>query len=172
MKAILHCDKKWGIGKKNDLMFHLPLDMAFFRKTTLNKVVVMGSNTLLSFPSSKPLKKRTNIVLWPCGDKDKAKEEGFIIVETLDELFKEIEKYNSDDVFVIGGAMMYKTMLPYCSEVLLTKVDADGGAEVFFENLDDNSSWLLEKESDSVLDNGYSIRFTTYKNLDLKKYEG
>ena len=52
MKAILHCDKKWGIGKKNDLMFRLPKDMKFFRSTTLNKIVVMGSNTLLYFPDS------------------------------------------------------------------------------------------------------------------------
>ena len=50
MKAILHCDRNWGIGKKNDLMFRLPKDMKFFRSTTLNKTVVMGSNTLLSFP--------------------------------------------------------------------------------------------------------------------------
>ena len=55
MKAILHCDKKWGIGKRNDLMFNLPKDMKFFRQTTLGKTVVMGSNTLLSFPNGKPL---------------------------------------------------------------------------------------------------------------------
>ena len=50
MQAILHCDRKWGIGKRNDLMFRLPKDMKFFRTTTSGKVVVMGSNTLLSFP--------------------------------------------------------------------------------------------------------------------------
>ena len=87
MKAILHCDKKWGIGKKNDLMFRLPKDMKFFRSTTLNKVVVMGSNTLLSFPNGKPLPKRTNIVLWPGGDREREKRDGFIMVESLPELF-------------------------------------------------------------------------------------
>ena len=60
---ILNCDSKFGIGKKNDLLFHLPLDMAFFRKTTSGHTVVMGENTLLSFPGSKPLPKRKNIVL-------------------------------------------------------------------------------------------------------------
>ena len=136
MQAILHCDLKWGIGKKNDLMFRLPKDMSFFRKTTLNKVVVMGSNTLLSFPGSKPLKNRTNIVLWPGGDHNRAKEDGFIMVESLEELFKELKKYNTDDIFIIGGAMMYHTMLPYCKYVFLTIVEADGGAEVFFDNLE------------------------------------
>ncbi len=164
MQAILHCDRNWGIGKKNDLMFHLPLDMAYFRSTTLNKVVVMGSNTLLSFPEGKPLKKRTNIVLWPGGDVERADRDGFILVESLDDLFKEIKKYKSEDVFIIGGAMMYRTMLPYCDKVLLTKVDADGGAEVFFENLDENPQWKLIEEGDRIIDNGYPIRFCTYEN--------
>ncbi|MBO4409664.1 MAG: dihydrofolate reductase, partial [Spirochaetales bacterium] len=110
MQAILHCDRKWGIGKRNDLMFRLPKDMKFFRTTTSGKVVVMGSNTLLSFPGGKPLKGRTNIVLWPGGDPDRAKTDGFVMVETLPALFSEIARYNKDDVFVIGGAMMYHTM--------------------------------------------------------------
>ena len=169
MQAILHCDRNWGIGRKNDLMFRLPLDMKFFRSTTLNRVVVMGSNTLLSFPEEKPLKKRVNIVLWPGGDRERAERDGFTLVESLAELFDEIRKYGSDDVFVIGGAMMYHTLLPYCSKVLLTKVDADGGAEVFFDNLDENPSWTLETEGDEIIDNGYPIRFCTYRNLSPEK---
>ncbi len=167
MQAILHCDKKWGIGKRNDLMFRLPLDMKFFRNTTKGKVVVMGSNTLLSFPESKPLKNRTNIVLWPGGDKNRAKEDGFIMVESLDELFLEIKKYNTDDVFIIGGAMMYHTMLPYCSKVYLTKVDTDGNAEVFFDNLDELPNWKMTEQSEPVDDNGYTIRFTVYENSNV-----
>ena len=50
MRAIVVADKHWGIGKKNDLLFHLPADMKHFRETTAGKVVVMGSNTLASFP--------------------------------------------------------------------------------------------------------------------------
>lgn len=169
MQAILHCDKKWGIGKRNDLMFRLPEDMKYFRKMTSGKVVVMGSNTLLSFPDSKPLKNRINIVLWPGGDQNRAKEDGFIMVDNLDQLFEEIKKYNSEDVFVIGGAMMYHTMLPYCDKVYLTKVDADGGAEVFFDNLDELPNWKMAHESDPVDDNGYKIRFTVYENISLNK---
>ena len=83
MKAIVVVDKNWGIGKKNDLLFSLPADMKHFRETTAGKVVVMGSNTLLSFPGGKPLKNRTNIVLWPDGDdRDDCK-----IVHTLPDLF-------------------------------------------------------------------------------------
>ncbi len=111
MQAIIHCDRNWGIGKKNDLMFRLPKDMKFFRTTTSGKVVVMGSNTLLSFPGGKPLKNRTNIVLWPGGDTKRAEEDGFTLVQSLDELFAEISTYRADDVSVSGGAMMYHTLL-------------------------------------------------------------
>lgn len=166
MKAIVAVDKKWGIGKKNDLLFSLPADMAFFRKTTLNKVVVMGSNTLKSFPNGNPLKNRTNVVLFPGGEK----RDDCIIVDSMDELKVELKKYPTDDVFIIGGAMFYKTMLPYCSEVLVTKVDADGGAEVFYENLDALQNWSCVYESESEQTNGYNIKFTTYKNSDVKEF--
>ena len=167
MQAILHCDSNWGIGKRNDLMFHLPKDMRFFRTSTTGKVVVMGSNTLLSFPGGKPLKGRTNIVLWPGGDEKRAKEDGFIMVQSLSELFAEIAKYPPEYVFVIGGAMMYHTLLPYCEKVLLTKVDADGQAEVFFDNLDKLDNWQMTYQSEPQEDNGYVIRFTTYENSSV-----
>ena len=61
--SILNCDKNYGIGKKNGLLFRLPKDMAFFRQSTKGHVVAMGENTLLSFPNQKPLPNRTNIVL-------------------------------------------------------------------------------------------------------------
>lgn len=170
MQAILHCDKNWGIGRKNGLMFNLPIDMKYFRSMTKNEVVVMGSNTLLSLPESKPLKYRTNIVLWPNGDREKAKKDGFILVETLDELFGALEAFDSEHVFIIGGSMMYKTMLPYCDMVYLTKVDADGDAEVFFPNLDTMKNWEILSESEPIIDNNYSIRFTVYKNNDVKSY--
>ena len=61
--AIVHADKQWGIGKDNDMMFSLPLDMKFFRQTTMGNTVVMGGNTLRSFPNGNPLKNRVNVVL-------------------------------------------------------------------------------------------------------------
>ncbi len=164
MKAILHADKEWGIGKNNDLMFSIPLDMKFFRETTINKVVVMGNNTLKSFPNGNPLKNRVNIVLSRTASRDDC-----IIVRSFDELFAELKKYDSDSVYVIGGASIYKALLPYCSEVLVTKVDATGGADSFFENLDENSDWKLIYESDPMETNGYTIKFTTYKNNNLKQ---
>ena len=166
MKAIVAVDKNWGIGKKNDLLFKLPLDMDYFRKTTLNKVVVMGSNTLKSFPNGKPLKNRINVVLYPGGEK----RDDCIIVDSIDELREVLKSYDTNDVFVIGGAMFYRTMLPYCSNVFVTKVDADGEAEVFYENLDELEGWECINSGTPINDNGYVIRFTEYKNNNTKNF--
>ncbi|MBQ9513734.1 MAG: dihydrofolate reductase [Clostridia bacterium] len=166
MKSIVAVDKKWGIGKRNGLLFSLPLDMRFFKEKTLNKVVVMGSNTLKSFPNGKPLKDRINIVLFPDGEK----RDDCIVVGSMEELKQELLKYDTNDVFIIGGAMFYKTMLSYCSEIFVTKVDADGEAEVFYENLDNRPDFICIYESEETETNGYKIRFTIYKNLDVKKF--
>ena len=166
MRAILHADKNWGIGKNNSLMFRIPADMQFFKKTTTGNIVVMGSNTLKSFPQGKPLKDRINIVLYPEGEE----REDCKIVHSLIELFAEIKKYPPEKVFVIGGQMMYKTLLEFCDEVLVTKVEAEGDADVFFENLDENKNFKLVYESKPIETNGYTIKFTTYKNLNVKKY--
>lgn len=164
MKAIVAVDKKWGIGKKNDLLFSIPEDMKFFRKTTMDKVVVMGSNTLKSFPGSKPLPKRVNIVLWPDGEK----REDCIVVNSLDELKATLKEYDDEQIFIIGGAMFYHTMLPYCSTVYVTKVNADGNAEVFFDNLDALDNWECVNEGEKIMAGEYEIRFTEYKNNDVK----
>lgn len=164
MIAILHADKKWGIGKRNDLMFKLPTDMKFFRETTSGKVVCMGYNTLLSFPGSKPLKNRTNVVL--C--EDGISPEGCVAVHSVASLLEYVEQYPTDDVFVVGGASVYKTLLPYCDKVYLTKVNADGGAEVFFPDIDADENFVLVQESEPLIDNGYEIKFTVYKNISVK----
>ena len=160
MRQIVVVDQHWGIGKKNDLLFSRPADMKHVRETTSGKVVVMGSNTLLSFPGGKPLKNRVNIVLWPGGEK----REDCIIVQDLAALFEEIKKYPAEDVFVVGGAMMYKTLLPYSEGAIVTKVEADGGAEVFYENLDEQENWECVSVSEPMETNGFVIRFCTYKN--------
>lgn len=160
IRAIVAVDEKWGIGKKNDLLFHLPEDMKFFRQKTLNSTVCMGYNTLLSFPGGKPLPKRENIVICP----KNVNRDDLICVHTMEDMLAELKK-RSGDIFVIGGATFYHTMLYYCEEVLVTKVAADGGAEVFFDNLDKDPRFTCVYESEPVKSGEYSIKFTTYKNL-------
>ena len=163
IRAIVHADKEWGIGKDNDMMFSLPKDMKFFRETTLGHTVVMGGNTLRSFPNQKPLKNRVNIVLSRGQVRDDC-----IIVPDIDTLKKEMKNRLNEDLYVIGGGAIYEMLLPYCEEVLVTKGDAVGGATVFFPNLDRNPAFECVKESEPMDDNGYTIRFTTYRNTAVK----
>ena len=160
--SILSADKKWGIGKRNGLLFSLPLDMKFFRTTTSGHVVAMGENTLLSFPNSKPLKNRTHIVI----SQDKTHNyEGVINVHSFAEFLSKIKEFSlKEDVYIIGGASIYNQMIPYVDKVLLTKVDEDGGAEVYFHNLDEDSNFECVEEGEVINDNGHNIRFTTYVN--------
>lgn len=160
MKAIVAVDKEWGIGKDNGLLFRLPADMAFFKENTLNTVVVMGRKTLESFPNAKPLKNRVNIVL----SNTVSKIDDAIVVKDEKSLMQELEKYDQP-VFVIGGASIYKLLLDYCTEVLVTKVDAVGGADTFFENLDANKDFALVDTSDVVSTNGYNITFNKYVRI-------
>lgn len=164
--SILSADNKWGIGKRNGLLFSLPLDMKFFRTTTSGHVVAMGENTLLSFPNSKPLKNRTHIVLSADSTHN---YEGVINVHSFEDFLKTIkEKALNEDVYIIGGASIYNQMIPYVDKVLLTKVYEDGGAEVFFHNLDEDPNFECIEIGEPLIDNGHEIRFTTYVNKNKK----
>ena len=164
MNAIVAVDNQWGIGKDNDLLFHLPKDMKFFRSTTLNKVVAMGRKTLTSFPESKPLKNRINVVLSSKGeDRDDC-----IVIRTLEEMKKHLAQYPPEDVFVIGGSMFYATMLDYCDTVYVTKINACGDAQLFFPNLDEKEEWSLVQQSEPVQDGDYQLVFCVYKNSKPK----
>ena len=159
--SILNCDKKYGIGKRNGLLFRLPADMAFFKASTTGHVVAMGENTLLSFPKQKPLPNRTNIVL----SQDPTHEyESVVNVHTFEDFLKKIFDFcKENDVFIIGGASIYRQMLPYVDEVWLNKVDEDGEAEVFFENLDERPDYELVEKKEPVLDNGYRTQLHIYR---------
>ena len=168
--GIVAVDTKWGIGKKNDLLFHLKKDMQFFRNTTADSIVVCGYNTLLSFPGSKPLKGRSTICLCP---EDVERDDCFCIhdFDEMVRLVKELAK--TQPVFVIGGAMLYQSMLPYYDKVYVNKVDYDGGAEVFFPNLDEYEGLRLYQMLPEVEDEGYNTRLHIYtKNIPLDQLEG
>ena len=156
--GIVCVDEKWGIGKKNDLLFHLKKDMQFFKNTTADSIVFCGYNTLLSFPGSKPLKGRSTVVLCPEGVE---RDDCFCIhdFETAVKLVKELAK--TKPVFVIGGAMLYESMMPYYDKVYVTKVLADGEAEVFFPNLDE-ADFEGYQVGDITEDGEYRISFWTY----------
>lgn len=164
MQAIVAVDKNWGIGKNNGMLFHLPADLKYFKEKTSGKIVVMGGNTLLSFPGSKPLPNRLNLVLSDVFTRDDC-----TVFATLDAIKNEIKKHPSDDVFIIGGAMFYATMIDYCDTAWVTEVDAQcEDATAFFPNLSKKDNWERVEVSNPVETNGYIVRFAKYINNEVK----
>ena len=160
MKAILSADKNWGIGYKNKLLVSIPSDMKFFRQTTTGRVVVMGRKTLESFPGGLPLKNRTNIVL--TGNRGYSVKDA-VIVHTYDELREELKKYDTDDVYVIGGESVYRMLLPECDTVLVTKLDRAFQADTFFPDLDTMDEGEMTEEGEEQTCFDLEFRFTKYE---------
>ena len=179
MQIIVAVDQHWGIGKNNQLLFSIPKDLQFFKETTEGKVVVMGRKTLQSLPHSRPLKNRMNIVLSKSAvvhsdlnlqtqNSNIQKIDNLLFVKDHATLFQSLQQYNTDDVLIIGGAMVYKDLLPYCSKAWVTKVFADGQATHFFENLDELQDWEMIETKPIQEDNGYTFQICRYKNNKIK----
>jgi len=160
MNLIVNVDENWGIGRENSLLFHFSGDMKFFRSKTIGKVVVMGRKTLLTMPNQQPLDGRENIIV---SRNSSLKIEGAKVCGSLEELFDEIKKYKSEDVFVIGGEEIYNQLLDYCDTAYVTKTQANGEAEKFFPNLDKKSEWILVESSEVFEEKGVRFTFNTYK---------
>ena len=162
MIAIVSIDSKRAIGKDGQLLFSIPDDLRRFSDLTRGCCVVYGRNTLETFPKGKPHPHRDNIIL----SRDRNFEVvGATVVRNLEELRDNLcgcEKR----VYVIGGESVYGQLLPYCNEVLITKVDARmDGADAFFPNLDSKQGWVLKHESSVQSSGGYLYRFTTYQTM-------
>lgn len=168
MKAIVAVDLNWGIGYKGNLLQRIPEDMKFFKQLTLGKVVIMGRETFESLPGKEPLKDRINIVL----SKDESfKNEKVTICRSLDELFSELERYNTDDIFVIGGESIYNQLLPYCTEAYVTKIEDTYDADKYFNNLDKDETWKLVSAGDLQNYKDIRYKFVKYENKAVKRRE-
>ncbi len=145
MNLIAAVDRNWAIGLKNKLLVQIPADMKFFRETTTGKVVVMGRRTLESFPNQRPLPNRVNIVL--TRDSSYAVK-GAVVVHTMDELYEELAKYPSEDIYVIGGESIYRQLLDACDVAHITKINYSYEADAYFPNLDERPEWRITADSE------------------------
>lgn len=165
MNCITAVDSRWTIGKDNNLLFHIPKDLQFFKEKTLGKTVIMGKNTLLSLPNQKPLAGRTNIVLSTSLSRNDC-----IVCGNLKSLFEKIKYCGGSDLFVIGGEQIYKLLLPYCSTAYITKVNTERTGNKFFPNLDTSDNWNPVCTSDRHKYNDIEFYFCRYENNSVKNF--
>lgn len=144
------------LGKDNDLIWHLPADLKRFKKITTGHHIIMGRKTYESI--GKPLPNRTTVIITR---NEHYKADGCLITNSLEEAI-DITK-NDDNLFIIGGAKIYKEAINLADELDICKVHQSFDADVFFPNIDLNK-WKEKKvenfKSDSK--NKYDYSFIKY----------
>jgi dihydrofolate reductase len=145
------------IGKDNDLIWHLPNDMKFFKETTQNHHVIMGRKNFESIPERfRPLPNRTNVIITR---QQNYKAEGCIIVNSIEEAL-EIAKSNEDnEPFIIGGGQIYKLALDanLVDKIYLTKVHQKFDGDTFFPSL--NSNWKEIEKTENKADEKHKYNY-------------
>ena len=159
MNVIAAVDRNWAIGFKNKLLTRIPNDLKNFRQMTIHKVVVMGRKTLESFPGGQPLELRTNIVLTTDPN---YKAKGCVILHSIDELEVELQKYNSEDVYIIGGGSIYEQLLPKCNIAYITEINHAFQADTYFPNLSKMKEWEKVEISEEYTCHDLEYFFTKY----------
>ena len=160
MNLIVNVDSNWAIGYRGKLLVSIPEDMKFFRSETTGKVVVLGRKTLDTFPGGQPLKNRTNIILTR---NPNYQVKGAIICHSVEEVLEELKKYNSEDVYIIGGDSIYKEFLPYCDVAHVTRTDHVYDADAWFPNLEEDPAWVLTGESEEKTYFDLEYEFVKYE---------
>lgn len=156
-------DAKRGIGKNNDLMWHLPADMNFFKETTKNQIVVMGRRNYDSIPEKyRPLPNRLNVILTR---NIEFQAENCLVFNSLKDCLTHFENENERKVFIIGGGEIYKMALDAncLDEMFITDVDGVFDADTFFPEFDE-IEWKVEVLSEQKIDEKHSHGFI------IKKY--
>lgn len=155
LKMIIAMDKHRLIGNQNQLPWHLPNDLSYFKKMTLNQTVVMGRKTFESL--GKALPERENIVFTRNRDWKASGVKCCCHIETI------LEKAQKEDVFIIGGAELCQAFLPYTKKLYITLVEGDFEGDTYFPDIN-KKEWELNSEVKGKLDekNIYPHSFLTY----------
>lgn len=162
MNCIVVVDENWAIGKDNDLLVHLPGDLKYYREKTIGKVIVIGRKTLESFPGSKPLPKRTNLVLTSNPD---YKNDACTVCCGEEVLLEEMKKYNDDDIFISGGESIYNRYLDMCDNIYVTKIFKGFDADKHFKNIDEDKNYKLTWTSEILEENEIRYQFCKYERI-------
>lgn len=150
-----------GIGADNQLLWHIPKDLKYFKETTTDHPIIMGRKTYESI--GKPLPNRTNIVVSKRKDWF---EEGILIVGSVKEALKFAKKMN-ENIFVIGGGNIYEQTIDLADKLQVTLVKTQSKAQVFFPKINlkvwDKTAEICHEKDDK---NEYDFCFQTYERKE------
>lgn len=162
MEMILAADRNWAIGRDGGLLVHLSGDLRDFKQKTSGKVIIMGRKTVEGLPGGRPLPARTTILV----SRNRAyRRDDCIVVYSIEEAVAKARAlaHREADIFVCGGAEIYRQMLPLCQTCYVTKIDGEFPADSFFPNLDKDPCFRCAWEGPIQEENGIGYRFTRYE---------
>ncbi len=143
-----------AIGKNNQLLWHLPNDLRFFKNTTWGAVVIMGRKTYESV--NKPLPGRVNIVITT---QENWNSENVIKANSLDEAIAKAKETNCKEIFIIGGGQIYKESMDIADRIYLTRVHTIIEGDTFFPELN-SSNWELQSSEDFTSDEKHAYPYS------------
>lgn len=153
------------IGKDNDLVWHLPADLKYFKETTKGHFIMMGRKTFESF--GKPLPNRTHIII----TRDESYTyPGCYVVHNLEDAYKIAEENNRSEIFILGGAEIYRQSIDHADRLYITEIKASFDGDTFFPEINKNK-WKEVERSDFEPDekNKYPYSFVRYERVSTNK---
>jgi dihydrofolate reductase len=164
ISIIVAVSDDWGIGKDNELLWHIPEDLRRFKRLTMGKCVIMGKKTWISLPK-KPLSGRKNIVLTDipgeCIDFS-------ITAYSIDDAISKCDK--EEEAFIMGGGSIYRQFMPVADRLYITHVHRKAPADVWFPKIDLRKWKIVEKEECiSEDDNRIPYSYVIYERREARK---
>lgn len=162
MNFIVSVDEEWSIGSQGGLLQRIPEDMKQFRAKTINHIIVLGRKTLETFPGGRPLPDRTNIVLTRQKD---FQAEGALVCHSYPELFRVLQRYADNEIFIVGGGEIYNALIPYCRIGYVTKIHNTYPADTRIMNLDLLENWsIVASDGPHLSKAGVMYTYVEYRN--------
>lgn len=152
------------IGRNNDLPWHLPADLKYFKETTMGHCVVMGRKNFESIPPKySPLVGRTNIVITRQKD---YKASGAVVVNSIEEAIEYSKSQNETECFITGGGEIFRQSIQYCDRIYLTRIHANIEGDVHFPELNEKE-WREISRKDVPTDekNKFPFSFLVYERV-------
>lgn len=157
ISLIVAMSKNRAIGFENKMPWHLPADLAYFKKVTTGHAIVMGRKTFQSI--GRPLPNRTNLIL----TRDHSfRAEGCQLIHDIEEV---LEKAKKEDLFVIGGAEIYQQFLPYAEKIYSTQILEDFHGDTFFPQLTEEWQLVSTEKHGQDEKNRYKYEFQIYTKI-------
>ena len=155
ISIIVAVSEDWGIGKDNELLWHISEDLKRFKRLTTGNTVVMGKKTWESLPR-RPLPGRKNIVLT---DNQKEVIENAVTCYSIEDALSKCTR--GEEIFIIGGGSIYRQFMPLADRLYITHVHKKALADIYFPEID-LTIWKVNEEEEFVSDEGIPYTYTVY----------